>query len=180
MANYIVTTEQLTATADAIRTKTRTNESIVWNADIGFANEIETIDTASYDNMIIYEPFEEIKASYYLSSTVKEVRFKDIITISTEAFRTCMSLTLASFQNCTTIGDRAFFNCESLTSIYFPNCTTIGISAFRGCLSLESAIFPVCSMVNARDFLDCEALTTISFPACTIISDYGFFSCLSL
>lgn len=43
MANYIATTEQFTATADAIRAKTSATATLVWDINKGFANDIANI-----------------------------------------------------------------------------------------------------------------------------------------
>lgn len=43
MANYIATTEQFTATADAIRAKTGASGSLEWDASTGYADDIASI-----------------------------------------------------------------------------------------------------------------------------------------
>ena len=45
MANYIATTEQFTATADAIRAKTGSSVDLEWDASTGFADDIAAIST---------------------------------------------------------------------------------------------------------------------------------------
>lgn len=45
MANYIATTEQFTATANAIRAKMSTTATIMWNEATGFADDINNIST---------------------------------------------------------------------------------------------------------------------------------------
>ena len=45
MANYIATTEQFTATADAIRAKTGSSTDLEWNVSTGFADDIAAIST---------------------------------------------------------------------------------------------------------------------------------------
>ena len=45
MANYIVTTEQLTVTAEAIRNKTGNTATMVWDSNKGFADSISAIST---------------------------------------------------------------------------------------------------------------------------------------
>lgn len=45
MANYIATTEQFTATANAIRAKTGSSGSLEWDANTGYADDIAAIPT---------------------------------------------------------------------------------------------------------------------------------------
>lgn len=45
MANYIATTEQFTATADAIRAKTGSSADLEWDVSTGFADDIAAIST---------------------------------------------------------------------------------------------------------------------------------------
>lgn len=45
MANYIATTEQFTATANAIRAKTGSSGSLEWDASTGYADDIAAIST---------------------------------------------------------------------------------------------------------------------------------------
>lgn len=45
MANYIATTEQFTATADAIRAKTGSSADLEWDVSTGYADDIAAIST---------------------------------------------------------------------------------------------------------------------------------------
>jgi hypothetical protein len=47
MANYIATTEQFTATANAIRAKTGNSGSLEWDASTGYADDIAAISTGT-------------------------------------------------------------------------------------------------------------------------------------
>ena len=103
-----------------------------------------------------------------------------VMSIGSNAFQYCSSLTTASFSACTNIGSYAFYSCISLTAASFPACTSIGSNAFAYCLSLTTASFPACTSIGSNAFAYCLGLTTVSFPVCTNIGSYAFSYCQKL
>lgn len=74
----------------------------------------------------------------------------------------------------------AFRSCVSITAASFPSCTSIGGSAFNGCLALTTASFPACTYISNYAFAGCTDLTTASFLSCTAIASYAFNNCRKL
>jgi len=88
------------------------------------------------------------------------------LTIATEAFYSCDSLTSVTIpDSVTSIVDYAFSYCGSLTSITIPDSVTnIGDSAFYYCTSLTSVTIPD-SVTSIGDwaFEDCDSLTSVYY-----------------
>lgn len=55
MANYIATTEQFTATANAIRAKTGSSGSLEWDANTGYADDIAAIPSGGGSAFPVYD-----------------------------------------------------------------------------------------------------------------------------
>ena len=107
-----------------------------------------------------------------------------VITIGSEAFRWCESLTSVTIGNSVkTIGDSAFVYCRSLTSVTIPNSvTTIGNSAFESCSGLTSVTIPnSVTTIRGSAFSSCSGLTSVTIGnSVTSIGYYAFSECSSL
>ena len=164
---YLVNDTDLTAVADAIRTKGGTTASLVFPG--GFVSAISAIETGGGGYTI-----DDIAERNMMSGAIvgNSASF-----IASYAFHTCLTLTTASFPSATRIGSFAFYNCHNLTTVSFPACTSMGSNAFYLCSSLTTVNFPACTSMATYAFYNCTSLTTASFPVCTSIGNYAFYNC---
>lgn len=108
----------------------------------------------------------------------------EVVTIKSEAFKSCEELTSVTIPNSVrSIARRAFWGCHSLKSITFGNKVDyIGDYAFAFCRSLTSITIP--SSVNEIDvatFWFCSGLTSITIPNnVRRLEDSAFRECRSL
>src|SRR5262249_2232298 len=89
-----------------------------------------------------------------------------VVTIGSNAFSDCTSLTNITIPNSvTTIGNRTFAYCDHLISIAIPNGDTrVGEDAFRGCTSLEDGTIGSSVGSIASRLCGCSRLTRIDIP----------------
>ena len=108
----------------------------------------------------------------------------NVTTISSRAFKNCVSLTSVTIPNSiTTVGGSAFLGCSGLTSIIIPNSvTTIYDMAFQNCSGLISVILPSSiTKIKYGTFINCCSLTSITIPnSVTSIDQAAFKNCSSL
>lgn len=189
MANeskYLVTAEQLTEVADAIRDNCTFDDeklSYPW----GFIEGIED-DGEQYLINFLNGEISYVRCgisylsnyAFYYNSNIISVNFPACTRIGSNAFYNCFNLISTKFPACTIIGNGAFDHCSNLTSIDFPACATINSIAFFGCSKLTSISFPVCITIRQGAFTYCSNLTSINFPVCSIIGSYAFESCHNL
>lgn len=147
MANYLTTDTDLTAVADAIRTKGGTSADLVFPH--GFVDAIDAIETGSDE----WDFFSHAKPS------------GTIVTASTGigqyAAYQRTGITRVEGPNVGSIGTAAFQGCNSLLSVYFPKAilTAYNNSQFRSCSSLSGIVLPKNDMsMPSNAFLDCTNL----------------------
>ena len=134
------------------------------------------------NNSAFYDPTGKVDFSKITSVTVG----KNIQTIESHAFDSCVGLTTVSFTSgsvCTSIQNDAFAECTSLTSISLPSSlTSIGSSCFLGCSKLSSISIPssVTEIGNSA-FLQCSSLKNITLPSgLKTLGTKAFYQCTSL
>ena len=202
MANYVVSDTNLTAIADAIRSKGGTSGTLAFptayvtainniyspslqsksatptesaqtiTPDTGYA--LNQVDVAAIPQEYIarYQAFEGAYVGAYTNST--------LTTVPMGCFMNNASLTSVTFTNATTTGVGAFWSCTGLTAATFPEVTTIGAYTFRYCHSLNSVSLPKVTEINTYAFQSCSSLTRIDLPVCTKITTYAFAGCKNL
>ena len=102
----------------------------------------------------------------YLNS-IYRIELGISISVSSSAFRSCLSLTSITIpDSVTSIGSNAFQNCYSLSSITIPDSvTSIDSGAFQYCYSLSSIIIPDgVTSIKGSTFQYCYSLTSITIP----------------
>ena len=98
-------------------------------------------------------------------------------------FQNCTNLRTLNLPNIVTIGSNAFYGCTSLTNVNFSKTlTSIGNSAFNGCTSLTNVNFPSSlTVIGDSAFINCTSLTDITLPSSIItINTSAFDGCTSL
>ena len=202
MANYIVSDTNLTAVANAIRTKGGTSEQLEFPDD--FVSAIGDIQTGGGSSVTV-EALSVTENGTYTAPTGKAYSPISVsvsgggtdelllletnqLTARTSAstlvrqylYYYCTSLTSVSYPNATSIDSCAFYNCSSLTSVSFPAAMSVGNSSFHDCSSLTSASFPAVTYIASNAFYNCTNLTSASFPVVTSISSNAFYNCSKL
>lgn len=188
--NYIATSTDLTAVADAIRAKGGTSASLTWPS--GFTAAISNIvdGNAVFDQMVtrtysFATPLQTISTSYigsgafawYRSATM--VLFPNAISISDYAFHGA-SFNLLAFASCTTIGSHAFNNYQNST-FTFPAMSVVPTYAFYSAsfTHLTEDQFPSATIVQSSACRYAR-LTTISMSKIVSAYQYAFGNCTAL
>lgn len=137
---YQVSGEELTATADAIRTKSGTSEPIEWQPTKGFAEAILEGCQADLDLLVNGNI-----RSY--AGTVDRVR--------QSCFRGCGQLEDVQLPECLYIRQLAFRGCAKLAELVLPKCVSIQQEAFYSCSVLTRLVLlssTMCVLDNANAF----------------------------
>jgi hypothetical protein len=88
-----------------------------------------------------------------------------ILTIGTNAFENCSSITSLSIPSqVTIIANNLCKSCSSLTNIIIPSkVTSIGTSAFQGCSSMLSLLLPsILTTIGSNAFTSCTGFASIN------------------
>ena len=164
MPDYIVSGEQLTAIANAIREKTGNTGSLTFPG--GFTEGISGIETVRSIDTLIDRSITEISS--------------DVSSIGDYVFSKCENLLSANFPTAVTVGLRAFEECENLQTVNLPIATTIGTHAFTQCIRLQSLNAPNVSSLGASSLKNCNTLKTVTFPLADKIPSNAFSQSTSL
>lgn len=168
MSNYsIVPNAALTATVDAIRTKSGSQATIEFDHNTGFKDAVDAIpgDGITFDDIA----FGNIAGDVYISSSG---------TIVPYAFAENQGITSVSAPNVTRVNERAFSNCRGITSISLPLCTNIGNNAFYYCSSMKSITLPDSDITLGQSaFYNCWALENVDFSKINTIPASCFRGC---
>ncbi len=149
MANSLVTDTDLTAVADAIRTKGGTSANLQFPD--GFVDAIDSIETGGGDDNI-EKLISNTLTSYEVQSS----------SIRAFAFRGASNLTTISFANeITFIGDQAFSN-SGITALHGK--FSVGLPAYL-CQNSTSLV----SFVNTYDGSAQKEISTYAFGGCTAL-----------
>ena len=108
-------------------------------------------------------------------------RFKKVVKIEGDGFRSCTSLSSIDLSNITSITSDGFNGCSSLTGEYnLPSLETMGSSAFKN-TQLISFIAPnLTGDIGATCFGNCSLLKIVEAPLVSSIGTYAFSGCNSL
>ena len=139
-------------TADKLNRLINTKEGIRQEINRAYnAEEISTSDTFnSYIQKLEEHPFYIMR---YIERSIESIKLSSATSIGQSAFRSCNSLTEASFPVATSIGSYAFNGCSNLTTIYVGTntstvCTLSSTSAFTKCTNLTNIYVPA-SLVDS-------------------------------
>ena len=156
MSNYVVSDTNLTAVANAIRTKGGTSATLSFPD--GFVAAIGDIQTGGGGGTDTLAALEANTLTTWTSTAT---------TVALYLFQDKTALTSVSYPNATEIKHYAFNRCTGLVSALFPNVTTIGTSAFSACSSLTTVNAPKVTTINGTGFKECTSLVEVEFPALT-------------
>lgn len=172
MSDYsIVPNAALTATADAIRTKSGSQATIEFDHNTGFASAVNDIPTGG-DIFNKSWPTGAVTTSVlsisdyvlYERTAVTSVSAPNAVQVGTGAFWGASGMTSISLPSATTIGGNAIRSCSALTSLSLPSATTIGNEAFQWNIEITSADLPLVETVGNNIFAHCKKLSSINMP----------------
>lgn len=164
--NYLVTDEQLTATADAIREKTGGTDLITWDESKGFSDAVSGISAGgggeNKPSMII----DEVTSGAYIKS-VSLNNFERIYSrmFYTDSYSTSYleNVDFSKSEELNKIGDNSFYGCTNLALTSLPeNCSYYGSSAFSGCANIEiSSVSDIMEIIPTSMFNGCTKITSL-------------------
>ena len=195
MSKYLVDSTDMTAIANAIRTKDGTQTTMtvsqmptrISNIPSGGTDSLESLLNGTLTSYVVPNSVTSIPAyAFYQNSTIQSITFPSTLTsIGNYAFsHAALSGSLVLPSGLTSIGEDAFGNCYGLTSVTFPNIsdwnTFAKAEAFYSCRSLTTLI-----NFNIRDaqipqgipqyiFSGTALVGDITCPSFTRFNDYCF------
>lgn len=175
MANYIVSDTNLTAVANAIRTKGGTSEQLEFPDD--FVSAIGDIQTGGG---VTVEPLSVAENGTYTAPTGKAY---SPVTVNVSGGGTDELLLLEQNQlisrtsTATSIKSYTYYGASNLQSISLPNATIISQYAFYSCSALKSCNMPNMEAVGSYAFQNCTSLEVVNLPQVTSIGPSGFRGC---
>lgn len=193
----------LTAVADAIRTKGGTSTALAFPS--GFVNAIDAIETgggsSSYSDMVNAFAKKEISGDIVLDSSVTgfphqyfmqeqpitSFRGDGIVRLENYSFARCTALTSIHFPSLTVLyAAQCFIGCSALTMACFPKLGTGSTkyfysSTFMNCSSLQIADLGVLGEtsrgLNSQEFKGCSNLKTLILRKSDGICPLGNINC---
>lgn len=154
MANeYLVNSDDMTAVADAIRTKGGTSNAMIFPG--GFVDAIEAIESGGSASgltdleLLIQDKLEVFSSNittmpgeyeFAYKRNLKKVSMPLAVGYITQRAFQNSGITEVEMPGTTIIGFDAFVGCV-VTKVTFPLCTQVGSSAFNWCGKLEKADF---------------------------------------
>lgn len=169
MANYLTTDTDLTAVANAIRTKGGTSASLAFPT--GFVNAIDAIPTGGGGG--------EAEVAELIERSATTIENDEATSVGASAFYSYTALTSVKLPNVKTIGTSAFQLCNGLTTVVFPTINyRVDGSAFRQCSNLTAADFYSPSSLGAQTFYSCTRFTTLVLRG-NSVATLGNISCFN-
>lgn len=162
----------LTAVADAIRTKGGTSEALSFPG--GFVSAVEGIQAGGGGDDVLngvlegtITEFNNSKLEYLgmYAFTQKQklvsVRATSVKSMGVSVFRSCPVLESVELPNVTTIGNDSFYGCSKLTQVSMPLLESIGTGAFYNCNVLPFVDLNNATQLGNGFFNNCKALTKV-------------------
>jgi hypothetical protein len=147
---------------------------------------ITAVNTIPYNGIItaahIPSSITHINDNVFEESTLISVELPNtIISIGTEAFRNCASLTSVSVPGEALVGTGIFINCSALSSVALTGpYTSIPASIFNMCAALTSFNFPSSLLSIGENAFYGSGLTAIETVNLEELGDSAFQNCTSL
>lgn len=190
----IVSSEKITAIANAIRAKTGKTETMTLD---DMPTEITSIEGSgggggsSEDEvgMLLSDTLTNIKCNATLvreyifrgSAGLVSIDLPEATTIESYAFYGCTKLAEINFPKVTKIGSNVFYQCNGIETVNLPSLVSAGSTVFYQCSGITSAYVPLLETIsNTYFFRDCSYLEKADFPKLTSIAANAFNGCRSL
>ncbi len=138
------------------------------NQDTWIVTDEVISDAASYEGLA-----SALNVAKNADRTI-EVIFPNLLTVVTDAFKECASLTTISMPAATKFENNAFYRCTALTSVSLPKVVEFGEWAFYECDALETITLPAATTFGGVPLNYCDNLKTISLPVVTTFGGYAF------
>lgn len=140
----------LTAVADAIRTKGGTSESLAFPN--GFVDAIDAIETGGGGDL-----------DALIDRSITSIENDTVTVIGRSAFAYCKSLVSASFPNVTTINSDSFADCTALKNVYLPRAYTLAGFIRSGIEEINRTNFARAVRCSSSAFYQCTSLRIAVF-----------------
>lgn len=147
---YLTNDTDLTAVADAIRSKGGTTAALVYPE--GFVDAIGAIETGGGGTDV---------EDGIITRTITSIENNRVTSVATRVFTDYTNLESVDFPQVDTLWNLAFSGCSNLKKVNFPALTHIYPYAFRNCSSLETVDFPQINAIDNMAFYGCGNLKTI-------------------
>lgn len=149
------------------------------NVSGGGGDRLESFITGSFTSFVDNSLTSARPYAFYSYSGLSYVQMDSIVSIASDCFANCPSLTSVSFAKAKRLYGEAFYYCGQLTSIYAPELTIIGSGAFRNCQSL-SAVPSTATTVYPSAFQLCVGLTSVSLNNVGVLESNAFAQCSNI
>lgn len=170
MSDYLVTGEELTAVADAIREKSGGSERLKFPSE--FVSEIGSISggggnddvliTGQMGNNSYTFPQTSLGGCFAYTKGAFSLTMPNLTSITaTYAFQHSEIVSFSA-PNLLTVANWCFMQCTHLTTVNVQNLPAVGQYMFQGCSSLQKAFYPN-SKIKDNAFENCSSLTTAVF-----------------
>lgn len=158
----IVSSEKITAIANAIRAKTG-NPSTMLLDDM--PTQIASIEGGGGDG--------ELSVNAYFEGVLEEVDCDVAKIVNPYAFYENQGIKRVRFANATSVGAYNFQSCENVVSVDFPNATgEIGSGFCNGCKKLNRVNIPQVTKLGNYAFQSCSEIEKIDLPAVQSFGNY--------
>jgi len=196
----------LTAVANAIRTKSGTSAQLVFPS--GFVSAVEAIETGggglsledalnkqlTGDIVLTVNPARteaaaSILAGLFFGNRITSLRCTGLVTCPEQFVAQVLNKTdlLTVEMDSTSIGNSVCQYANKLTSVRFPNANREkvnygwqGANAFLNCSRLTDVYIPLCPTIQENMFKACTSLSFLDLPSVTRIRANAFHSCSAL
>ena len=178
MANYIVSDTNLTAVANAIRTKGGTSSALEFPDEF-----IQAIGDIQTGGGVTIEPLNITENGTYTAPTGKAY---SPVTVNvsgggTDTLTALESNTLTSWTSTATKASRyMFYEKSALISVSYPSANSIETNCFYKCTGLTSTNFPNATAVGDYAFYGCNALEEINLEKVAVLGGTAFRGCTKL
>lgn len=125
---------------------------------IKLKHQFDLVKEDADGNYIPVDPVYLPDNAYIYRGMIGEIHFPTTVTIGSDCFKMCASLTTAYIPRVVTIKDGAFNGCELLESLDTPMLRTIGNNTFQGCIALKTIGTSNIQTIGYNAFQDCESI----------------------
>lgn len=177
MAEYLAQGEDLTAVANAIRSKGSITGALIFPADFvaaignfkGWPSPTAYLRSGTpYTEVSVENSVKTIRANaFYHSTALKAASLPAVTEVKTGAFDWCLNMVSVSAPVLTAVEANAFKACAKLESFSAPNLEKIGDYGFNGCAKLTSVDLSNVTELGAGAFSNSGLAGPLALPKFT-------------